>query len=83
MRILSLTRGTVVGELGFYLDSLRSASVIADVETVTYELTRNKLREMYAKDPELAMHFNQLMLRLVAERLVIANRRLEALRRYA
>jgi SulP family sulfate permease len=81
MRIHTPGPGTIVGELGFYLDVSRSASVIADLNTVAYRLTQRAMEEMKVKDPELAIAFNDLMLRMVAERLVATNRTLMALNR--
>jgi sulfate permease, SulP family len=80
-RIRSLSMGTVVGELSFYLNEQRSASVIADMVTIAYRLTREAVQEMKSKDPELAFAFDELMLRVVSERLVATNRELEALNR--
>jgi SulP family sulfate permease len=81
MRVHTPGAGTIVGELGFYLDVPRSASVIADFNTVAYRLTRRGMDEMKSKDPELAIAFDEMMLRVVAERLVTTNRTLAALNR--
>ncbi len=81
MRLQTPGAGTIVGELGFYLDVPRSASVIADFNTIAYRLTRRAMQEMKANDPELAIAFDELMLRVVAERLVTTNRTLAALNR--
>jgi SulP family sulfate permease len=42
-RLRRTGRGTVIGEIGFYLDSPRSASVIADKPGTAYRLTREAL----------------------------------------
>jgi SulP family sulfate permease len=81
MRVHTPGAGTIVGELGFYLDVPRSASVIADFNTVAYRLTRRAMEEMKTRDPELAIAFDEMMLRVVAERLVTTNRTLAALNR--
>jgi sulfate permease, SulP family len=81
VRVQTPSMGTIVGELGFYIDAPRSASVIADEKTVAYRLTRAKMREMKTNDPELAIAFNELMLGVIAERLVTTNRELLALNR--
>jgi sulfate permease, SulP family len=79
VRVQTPKMGTIVGELGFYIDSPRSASVIADLQTVAHRLTRAAMADMETKDPELAIAFNKLMLRVIAERLVVNNRQLRAL----
>ena len=81
VRVQTPSMGTILGELSFYLDVPRSASVIADFNTVAYRLTRTAMEEMKAKDPELAIAFNEMMVRVIAERLVANNRELVALNR--
>lgn len=81
VRVQTPSMGTIVGELGFYIDAPRSASVIADDRTVAYRLTRAAMQEMKTRDPELAIAFNELMLQVIAERLVTTNRELLALNR--
>jgi SulP family sulfate permease len=81
VRVQTPSMGTIVGELGFYLDVPRSASVIADMNTIAYRLTRKAMEDMKVKDPELAIAFNDMMLRVIAERLVTTNRELAALNR--
>jgi len=81
VRVQTPSMGTIVGELGFYIDAPRSASVIADMRTIAYRLTRDAMRQMKADDPALAIAFNDLMLGLIAERLVATNRELLALNR--
>jgi SulP family sulfate permease len=81
VRVHTPRAGTVVGELGFYLDVPRSVSVIADHTTSAYRLTQRAMQAMKTNDPELAIAFDELMLRVVAERLVATNRTLTALSR--
>jgi SulP family sulfate permease len=81
MRVHTPGAGTIVGELGFYLDVPRSASVVADFNTIAYRLTRRAMQEMREKDSELAFAFDELMLRVIAERLVATNRTLAAFNR--
>jgi SulP family sulfate permease len=79
VRLQTLGAGTVVGELGLYLGAQRTASVIADFSTTTYRLTRAALAEMKEKEPELAAAFHEYVVRLLSERLVGANRLIEAM----
>jgi sulfate permease, SulP family len=81
VRVQTPSMGTIVGELGFYVDAPRSASVVADMKTIAYRLTRESMRQMKANEPELAIAFNELMLQVIAERLVTTNRELMALNR--
>jgi SulP family sulfate permease len=79
VRLRSLGRGTIVGELGLYLHIPRTASVIADLPTTAYQLTRQALDEIQHHDPELTAAFHQMIARQVSERLVQTNRGISAL----
>lgn len=81
LRLQTLNMGTVVGELAFYLQTRRSASVVATMKTLAHRLSRDKLDTMKQDNPELALAFNELMLRLISERLVLNNQELAALNR--
>ena len=78
VRLKSLGSGTVVGEIGFYLNSPRTASVIADTPAVVYKLTRVALQLMQEKEPGLALAFHEYMARMLSERLQYTTRTLEA-----
>ena len=69
IRLRVLTMGTMIGELGLYLNQPRSASAIADVPTRAYILTTAKLREMEQNDPAFANALHFVLLTLVAKRL--------------
>jgi SulP family sulfate permease len=81
VRVYTSGAGTIVGEMSFYLDMPRSASVVADVTTIAYRLTQQAMDDMGTQDPELANAFNRLMLRVMAERLAVTNRTVMALNR--
>jgi SulP family sulfate permease len=81
VRLQKLGVGTIVGELGLYLGTRRTASVIADWPTTAYRLTHAALSEMKEKEPELAAAFHEYAARFLSERLVATNRSLEAVLR--
>lgn len=81
MRLRTYGMGTIVGELGFFLNVPRSASVIADLNTIAYSLNAQALETMMEKDPPLAIAFHSLMVRLLSERLVAATDELASLNR--
>jgi SulP family sulfate permease len=81
VRLQTLGLGTIVGEVGLYLGTTRSASVIAESPTIAYRLTRAALSEMKEKEPELAATFHEFVVRLLSERLTATNRSLEAVLR--
>ena len=51
MRLRSMRGGTIVGEMGLYLGTTRTASVVAERTSVVYRLSRSALKEMQRKDP--------------------------------
>jgi SulP family sulfate permease len=81
VRLRTVGMGTVVGEMGLYLGTSRTASIIADWSTTAYRLTRQALSDMRERDPELAADFHELVARLQSERLVANTRSLEAVLR--
>jgi SulP family sulfate permease len=79
IRLRRMVGHTVVGEMGFYRRVPRTAHVIAEGPTVVYRLTRDSFEKMQAEDPNAAGAFNQLIIRLLSDRLEFANREISAL----
>ena len=71
--------GTVVGELGLYLRSPSTASVITEQQSVFYRLTADALTRMEEKDLEIAAAFHKFMVHRLGQRLIYTNRSLQAL----
>lgn len=80
-RLRTLGRRTVLGEMGLYRDSSRSASVYAEQASVVYSLSRESLERMQAERPALAALFNAAIVRTLANRLAFANSLVAALQR--
>ena len=78
VRLQTLGLGTAVGELGLYLGTTCTASVIADSPVTAYRLTRMALSKMKEEEPELAATFHEFVARLLSERLAATTRTLEA-----
>jgi SulP family sulfate permease len=68
----------VLGELGFYLNAPRTASVIADGPGRAYRLTADALSRMENRHPALAAALHRFMADLMAERLLRTTHTLEA-----
>ncbi|HUU29010.1 MAG TPA: SulP family inorganic anion transporter [archaeon] len=79
LRLRSMGAGSVVGEMGMYLNLERSATVVTDRPSVLYRLRKDKLERMNYQDPALAGEFHQFIVRLLSERLVATNISLKAL----
>jgi SulP family sulfate permease len=78
-RVRKMGAGTVVGEIGLYLDLPRTADVITQEPCVIYGLSRENMNMMERNDPTIASIFHEFMVRLLAERLVHTDRLLQAL----
>lgn len=79
VRLRSMGSGTVVGEIGLYLEMPRTATVVADQPGIVYCLTADALQKMAVESPGLAAAFHHFMVRLLAERLLESNATLNAL----
>jgi len=81
LRVLSLSNGSIVGELAAFTDEERTASVIADTDCSVYRLTPQAVAEMEEQNPDLAIEFHKYVARQLAQRLSQSNRSIQALRR--
>lgn len=79
IRLRRMLGYTVVGEMGFYRQMPRTASVVAEEPSVVYRLTREAFDRMQAEDPAAASVFHKLIIRLLSDRLEFANREIAAL----
>ncbi|MBI9082832.1 MAG: SLC26A/SulP transporter family protein [Desulfobacterales bacterium] len=79
IRLRTMQPGTVVGEIGLYLDEPRSASVVADRPTTVYCLSGDALGRMRKEAPDIAAEFHRFIACLLAERLVYTNAALKSL----
>jgi SulP family sulfate permease len=81
LRLETMRGGRTVGEMGFYLNTPRSAAVIADEASVTYRLSRDALARMELEEPQAALAFHRLMVQLLGERATHLMRTVQALQR--
>jgi sulfate permease, SulP family len=79
IRLRSIRGGATVGEMGMYLGSARTATVIATRPSSVYRLSAESLKNMHEQDPEVASLLHEWIARLLAERLADNNRTIEAL----
>jgi SulP family sulfate permease len=69
LRINSMGPGTVVGEIGFFLERPRVDSAIAETEARVHQLTRKSLEIIRSESPELFIAFEGFIARMLAKRL--------------
>jgi SulP family sulfate permease len=79
IRLSSQGAGTMVGEMGLFLKQSRTATVVADEESVLYKLSLNHYNRMMKEDPELAFQLHQWIGRVLSVRLAENNHTLERL----
>jgi len=78
-RLRSVQSGATVGEVAFYLGSVRTASVKAERLSTVYRLTMKTLDKIQKDDPQVAAMLHEWLGRLLAERLADNNRIIELL----
>ncbi|KAL9092337.1 MAG: hypothetical protein Q9165_004511 [Trypethelium subeluteriae] len=65
----SIVAGTACGELPFFAETDRSATVAAEKDCVAWLLTRARWRELEEKQPEVARELLKIGLKLTSERM--------------
>ena len=68
-RIRRAGAGTVFGEVGFYLDTTRTATVVIDEGGSVYVLTRDAYANMEEQHPYIATAMHKFMIEVIAHRL--------------
>lgn len=79
IRLRRMDAGTIVGELGVYLNRNATASVVTNRSSLLYRLSTDALKRMEQEEPELAAAFHRYMVNFLAERLAHTTDTLEAL----
>ncbi len=79
IRLQTMGPGHIVGEIGFYLNQARTASVKTDQPSVVYRLSQESLRKMEGEAPETASVLHRLIVHLVSERVSHLTATIEAL----
>jgi SulP family sulfate permease len=79
IRLRRMVGYTVVGEMGFYRQVPRTATVIAEEPSVVYRLSRESFDKMRVQDPAAASAFDNLIVRMLSDRLEFADREISAL----
>jgi SulP family sulfate permease len=69
----------VVGEMGFFRRSIRTATVSSDGPATLFTLTRANFDRMRVERPDLAASFDDFIFRVLADRLEFANHAIAAL----
>ena len=79
IRLRTMSRGTIVGEVALLRNYPRTASIIAEKPSTVYLITREALEQMKRKEPEIGTSFHFFVASILAERLANQNKALQAL----
>lgn len=82
VRLETMRSGRSVGEIAFYLGTRRTASVVADQDSVVYSLSIDELNSMEVENPEIANIFHRISVLLLSERVMHLTRTVRALERF-
>ena len=79
VRVRRIMTHTVIGEMGFFRRSLRSATVTSEGSATIFTLTRANFERMRRERPDLANAFSDFIVRILSYRIETANREISAL----
>ena len=79
LRVRRIAKQTVIGEMGFFRRSVRSATVSSDGPAVLFTLRRGSFERMRRERPDLASAFDDFIKCVLADRIDVANREIAAL----
>ena len=70
IRLETMEGGRIFGEVAFFLDINRTASVVADQPSVIYSLSRETLKTMISDDPQTAYAFQGFIVHSLGQRVM-------------
>ena len=79
MRLSTVRRGVVVGEIALYTGVPRTADVVAETPSVVLRLSRASIERLEAEEPETAAALHRWLATTLAERLTDSQRAFSAL----
>jgi SulP family sulfate permease len=81
IRLETMGSGSVIGEIGFYLGLERTADVVSDKPGTVYRLSLEELKDLEKTNPEAASVLHQVVIHLLAARVVRLTQTVQALER--
>jgi SulP family sulfate permease len=73
LRLRSMTKGAIVGEIGQYLKQKRSADIVVEDRATLYRMSTANLEILERENPSLSSMFHRLIAVSLSEKMVIAN----------
>jgi SulP family sulfate permease len=74
VRLRRMTTHTLVGEMGFFRKTTRSATVSAEGPVTLFTLSRTSFERLRGERPQLASAFDDFVIRVLADRIDFSNR---------
>jgi SulP family sulfate permease len=74
VRVATVGPGAIVGEVAFYADKPRNASVVAESPMTAWRFSRASLVQLQKEMPDLAVRFHAGIAAMMAARLTSTNR---------
>lgn len=72
-RLSRIYNGNIIGEMSLFMNTSRSASVVASTDCLLYCITPQNLKRLYQEQPQIGIQFNELIIKTLCTRLVNAN----------
>jgi len=72
-RLSRINSGNIIGEIGLFMNTSRSASVVANTDCLLYCITPQNLKKLYQEQPQIGIQFNEFIIKTLCTRLVNAN----------
>lgn len=79
VQLRSMGPGAIIGEIGLYLKGKRTVSVVASKTSTVYRLSQTSFQQMKIKDPDVAIIFQDYLIRTLGHRLNENSRVIETL----
>jgi SulP family sulfate permease len=73
-RLRSVGAGALVGEMGIFSGSPRTATLVASKPSILYRLTVDSMNKMLEQQPKILTSFQRYIVRLLIKRLAYSNR---------
>jgi len=79
MRIRVFGPHTMIGEIGFFLETPRTASLKAEDGTIVWSLGREAFRDLASRRPDIVLALVTYIVRIQSERLAFTTRQIAVL----
>lgn len=72
-RLSRIYNGNIIGEMSMFMNTSRSASVVASTDCLLYCITPQNLKRLYQEQPQIGIQFNEFIIKTLCTRLLNAN----------